>query len=239
MFKRRDSQTSPLATSHFLPDDKRGRLERDWPGEFRRSALPLIDEEAFRDLYHEWNGRPNKPVQTVIGALLLKEMHDLTGAETVGALDYDLRWQVALDLEPEEARVCQKTLHNFRAKLVASGKGRVLFEETTARTIEALGVSTGRQRLDSTHITSNVATLTRLRLFCETARVFLKGLRKASKKKFGAGGRLAAPRAARRRARNSTAGRGRCARSSAPRPARHVPSPTAAPRSGSPTGRGS
>jgi hypothetical protein len=184
MFKRREAQTSLFSSSHFLPDEKRERLERDWPGQFRRSALPLIDEEAFRDLYHDWNGRPNKPVQTVIGALLLKEMSDLTDAEALGALDYDLRWHVALDLEPEEAHCCQKTLHNFRAKLAASEKGRLLFEDMTARIIEALGVSTGRQRLDSTHIMSNVATLTRLGLFCETARVFLKELKKKSKKKF-------------------------------------------------------
>ncbi len=67
MFRKRDPQQSLLATSHFLPEDKRERLEKDWPGEFRRSALPLIDEEAFRELYHDWNGRPNKPVQTVVG----------------------------------------------------------------------------------------------------------------------------------------------------------------------------
>jgi hypothetical protein len=186
MFRKRDPQTSLLATSHFLPEDKRERLEKDWPGEFRRSALPLIDEDAFRDLYHDWNGRPNKPVQTVIGVLLLKEMNDLTDAETVAALDYDLRWQVALDLEPEEAHCCQKTLHNFRAKLVASDRGRLLFEETTAGIVEALGVSTERQRLDSTHIMSNVAALTRLGLFCETVRVFLKELGKDSKEKFDA-----------------------------------------------------
>ncbi len=186
MFRKRDLQQSLFSTSHFLPDEKRRRLERDWPGEFRRSALPLIDEEAFRDLYHDWNGRPNKPVQTVIGVLLLKEMHDLTDAEAVWHVDFDLGWHVALDLDPEEAHVCQKTLHNFRGKLVASDRGRLLLEETTAKIIEALGVSTERQRLDSTHIISNVATLTRLGLFCETVRVFLKELGKESKEKLSA-----------------------------------------------------
>lgn len=186
MFKKRDRQTSLLATSHFLPEDKRQRLERDWPGQFRRSALPLIDEEAFRELYHEWNGRPNKPVQTVVGVLLLKEMHDLTDAEALFNLDFNLAWHVALDLEPDEAHTCQKTLHNFRAKLMASDKGKLLFEEMTGKIIEALGINTERQRLDSTHITSNIARLTRLGLFCETARVFLKELRRKSKKKFGA-----------------------------------------------------
>ena len=186
MYKGRDPQTSLLATSHFLPEDKRERLERDWPGQFRRNALPLIDEEAFRELYHPDNGRPNKPVQTVVGILLLKEMFDLTDAEALGALDYDLRWHVALDLEPEEAHTCQKTLHNFRAKLMASGRERLLFEDMTGKIIEALGTRTERQRLDSTHITSNIARLTRLGLFCETARVFLKELRRKSKRRFEA-----------------------------------------------------
>jgi hypothetical protein len=184
MFRKRDPQQSLFSTSHFLPAEKRCRLEKGWPGEFRRSALPLIDEDAFRDLYHDSNGRPNKPVQTVVGVLLLKEMNDLTDAETVWRVDFDLGWQVALDLEPDEAHVCQKTLHNFRAKLVASDRGRLLFEETTARIIGALGAATDRQRLDSTHIISNVAVLTRLGLFCETARKFLKELRSKSKRKF-------------------------------------------------------
>ena len=186
MFQARDPQTSLFATSHFLPDDKRERLERDWPGQFRDCALPLIDEDAFRDLYHESNGRPNKPVQIVIGALLLKDMHDFTDDETVGALDFDLRWHVALDLDPEKAHLCQKTLHNFRAKLMNNDRARLLFEDMTGKMIEALGIDTGRQRLDSTHITSNVARLTRLGLFCETARVFLKELRRKSKKKLDA-----------------------------------------------------
>jgi len=184
MFRKRDPQQSLFSASLVLPPEKRKRLEKDWPGHFRRSALPLIDEDAFRELYHDWNGRPNKPVQTVVGVLLLKEMHDLTDAEAVWHVDFDLGWHVALDLEPEEAHVCQKTLHNFRAKLVASEKGRLLFEDMTGKIIEALGVSTERQRLDSTHITSNVATLTRLGLFCETARVFLKELGKESKEKY-------------------------------------------------------
>ena len=40
-----------------------------------------------------------------------------------------------------------------------------------------LGIRTGKQRLDSTHIMSNIATLTRLGLFCETMRLFLRALR--------------------------------------------------------------
>ena len=80
--------------------------------------MPLIDEEQFRELYCADNGRPNKPVRTVVGTLVLKEMFDLTDDETLYRVDFDLGWQMALDLRPEEAHCCQKTLHNFRAKLL-------------------------------------------------------------------------------------------------------------------------
>ena len=53
-----------------------------------------------------------------------------------------------------------------------------LFEGTTARLIEAAGLRTGRQRLDSTHIVSNIKLLTRLGLFVDTMTTFLKELRK-------------------------------------------------------------
>ncbi len=189
MFEAKDPQHSLFETSMVLPKDKLRRIAKTWAWAFRAAALPLIDEEAFRDFYSADNGRPNKPVQTVIGILLLKEMFDFTDDRALGALEFDLRWQVALDLEPDEAHCCQKTLHNFRAKLMKSEKGRLLFEGMTGRIIEALETKTERQRLDSTHIMSNImsniAILTRLRLICETARVFLKELRRRSKKKFG------------------------------------------------------
>jgi hypothetical protein len=186
MFRKREAQQSLFSTSMLLPEEKRRRLEGSWAGAFRKSALPLIREELFQGLFHAEQGRPNKPVQTVVGILVLKEMFDSTDEEALAELEYDARWQVALDLEPEEAHCCQKTLHNFRAKLMEDDGARVLFEETTARIVEALGVKVERQRLDATHIVSNMALLTRLGLFCETVRVFLKELKRESKERYAA-----------------------------------------------------
>lgn len=184
MFRPRDPQSSLLTSSMLLPGDKRERLERDWPGEFRRSVLPLIDEELFRDLFCPDNGRPNKPVQTVVGVLILKEIEDLTDMQALYRLDFDLGWHMALDLEPEEAHLCQKTLHNFRTRLMGDDRARVLFTDMVAKILAALGIDTSSQRLDSTHVVSNIARLTRLRLFCETLRVFLKALKRTSKRKY-------------------------------------------------------
>ena len=76
----------------------------------------------------------------------------------------------------EETHLPQKTLHNFRVRLMQHDGGRLAFQETTERIIQALGIRTGKQRLDSTHIMSNIATLTRLGLFCETMRLFLRAV---------------------------------------------------------------
>lgn len=178
MFRPTDSQGSLFETSNLLPEDKRERLERDWPGQFRREVLPLIDEGRFRGLYCENNGRPNKPVRQVVGLLLLKEMYNLTDAEVLWRLDFDLSFHVALGLTPEEAHCCQKTLHNFRTKLLETGEVGLLFAELTDAMCKRLGLSVERQRLDSTHVVSDIARLSRLGLFCETIRVVLRDVKK-------------------------------------------------------------
>ena len=91
---------------------------------------------------------------------------------------------MALDVDPDEAHCCQKTLHNFRAKLMASEADALVFRSLTDRILAALGVDIGKPRLDSTHILSNIARLTRLGLFCETIRLFLSTLKVESPQKF-------------------------------------------------------
>ena len=173
MFRTREPQES-LWQSEFLITPRKARLmRRSWAQVFRNEALPLIDEERFAEMYSADMGRPNRAVQTLLGVLVLKEMFDLTDIETLEELEFNLLWHHALGLEMEEAHLAQKTLHNFRVRLMEHDGGRLAFCETTDRMIEALGLRTGKQRVDSTHIISNIAVLTRLGLFCETIRVFL------------------------------------------------------------------
>jgi hypothetical protein len=153
---------------------------------FRKEALPLIDEERFAPMYCPDNGRPNRAVETVLGVHILKEMFNLTDQEALEQLEFNLLWHHGLRLDMEETHLPQKTLHNFRVRLMQHDGGRMAFQETTDRIIEALGLRTGKQRLDSTHIISNIALLTRLGLFCETIRLFL-GAVKREHPKLGEG----------------------------------------------------
>jgi len=176
MYRKRTPQVNLFEASSLVPPEKAKRLQSSWAERFRREALPLIDEDSFAPMYSEDIGRPNTPVQIVLGVLVLKEMSNLTDMEALEQLEFNLLWQHALSLTPGEAHLCQKTLHNFRAGLMQHDLGRATFQEITDRILIALGVSTNRQRLDSTHILSNIAILTRLGLFCETLRLFLTKL---------------------------------------------------------------
>jgi len=178
MFRERSPQGGLFQSAFLFPAEKFRRLERSWAEMFQARALPLIDEKCFAEMYCEDNGRPNRAVQIVLGVLVLKDMFNLTDEEALENLEFNLLWHHALRLTLEEAHLPQKTLHNFRCRLMAHDGGRVAFCETTDRILQALAIRTGRQRLDSTHIISNIAALTRLGLFCETIRLFLQALRR-------------------------------------------------------------
>jgi len=178
MFRRTSPQTSLMESQFLLPEKKRRRLEESWAHDFRTRVLPLIDEEAFRDAFDPVNGRPNKSIRLLVGLHLLKEAEDLTDEQVLDALRFNLQWQYALAVEAADADTCQKTLHNFRAILLASDRGRSLFVGLTEALAKLDGLYTFRQRLDSTHVISDIATLTRLGLFVETIAVFLRELRR-------------------------------------------------------------
>ena len=181
MYRRTDPQRSLFEAGILMPQVKREACRRSWAGPFREKVLPILlkHEDDFAELYDPQEGRPNKSVALVVGTLLLKEMNDLTDGEAIGNLDFDSRWWYAFELEAPESHVCQKTLHTFRAGLMEHDKSRRVFRGLTDELIGALGLDTSKQRLDSTHILSNMALLSRLGVFCETIRVFLQALKKS------------------------------------------------------------
>lgn len=184
MFRPTGPQLSLMESKFLVGAKKRERLERSWAEVFRTKILPLIDEEAFRSCFHEDNGRPNKSIRLLVGLHILKEADDLTDEQILDALEFNIQWQHALGVEPSTAHVCEKTLHNFRHKLVESERGQGVFKQVTLAMMKMDGLSAARQRLDSTHVISNIAVLTRLGVFTETVTHFLRELRRKAPAKL-------------------------------------------------------
>src|SRR5262249_26757117 len=124
-------------------------------------------------------GRPTKDLHTVIGALILQQLHDLTDAATVEAVAFNVAWHHALDIRVEsDAYLCERTLRNYRRLLIEKGLDQVLFRSLTDRLIKAVGTDTNKQRLDSTAIRSAMRGLTRLGIIVESISKFLRELRR-------------------------------------------------------------
>lgn len=179
MFKRTDPQRSIFESEYLVPQAKAARLKKSWAEPFRQVVLPAIDEEMLRDAYSSsGTGRPNKSVKVLVCLHLLKEWHDLTDEQVIEQFEYNLQWHYALEVAPEAAHICQKTLHNFRMRLMKDNRAQRIFEGITQALAKADGISFGQQRMDSTHVISNIAQLTRLGLFVETVSHFLRELKR-------------------------------------------------------------
>src|SRR5262249_56374294 len=116
-------------------------------------------------------GRPTKDLHTVIGALILQQLHDLTDAATVEAVAFNVAWHHALDIRVEaDAYLCERTLRNYRRLLIERGLDQVLFRGLTDQLIQAVGVDTAKKRLDSTALRCAMRGLKRLGIVGEAIR---------------------------------------------------------------------
>lgn len=178
MFRPKRLQKTIFDHDIYMPEHRVQAIEKTWAGPFRHQILPLIDEEKFRPFYCTDNGRPNVPIAILTGMSILKEYHNLTDEQVLGSLEFDLRWQYAFDINVLESHICQKTLHNFRVLVTTNDKASEIFTGITEKIIDNAGLSTEKQRLDSTHIISNMANLSRLQLFVRAIEGFLRHLQR-------------------------------------------------------------
>jgi len=172
---------------HFWGPRRWRLIEREWPGLFRDLVLPQLPVAKIAARFDPRMGRPTKELHAVLGALILQQMLDLTTEETVREFAFDERWHYALNLREDgdaEKYVSERTLRNYHRALLELDLAPVLFATITDALLKAFKVDTRKQRLDSTHIQSNMRRLGRIRLFGETIHKFLRELKRKHRERF-------------------------------------------------------
>lgn len=112
-------------------------------------------------------------------ALILQQVHDLTDQQMTESVALNIAWHYALDIRREpDAYLCERTLRNYRSKILELGLDEVLFRTLTDRLIEQVGVDTTKQCRDSTSVKSAIRGLTRLGILVEATSKFLRELRR-------------------------------------------------------------
>jgi hypothetical protein len=186
MYKKTDPQQSLFGVETQLNTSLRVRLKGSWAQLFRSEILPILikSEDQFAMLYGK-TGRPNFSVARMLGLCLLQELNSLSDQQALDAFGFDIRWRYALDVDDQDAYLSRRSLVEFRRRLAIKDPDmetvRSIFEGISKTAIKKLGLSTNQQRVDSTHIVSNICTRGRLDLFAKTMNHFIKSL---DKKRF-------------------------------------------------------
>jgi hypothetical protein len=181
MYKKTPPQIKLFGIETQISPSLRGRLESSWAHFFRCEVLPILfrKEDDYAMLYGK-TGRPNFSVARLLGLSLLQEWNDLSDQEALDTFSFDVRWRYALDINDEEDSLSRRSLVEFRRRLAAKDPEmklvRTVFDHIRDSAIKKLGLSVSHQRLDSTHIISNIRIRGRFTLFANTLNLFLKSL---------------------------------------------------------------
>jgi len=77
-----------------LGPKRRKLLDKSWSGLFQQQILPTLPVEALRKHYDDWNGRPTKELYSMIGLMILQQMHDLTDKQAVKQFCFNIQWHL-------------------------------------------------------------------------------------------------------------------------------------------------
>jgi hypothetical protein len=181
MYKKTDPQQTLFGVETQLSESLRLRLKGSWAELFRDQVLPILlrSEDDFAILYGK-TGRPNFSVTRMLGLFFLQELYNMSDQQALDAFGFDIRWRYALDAGDDDAYLSRRSMVEFRRRLTEKDPGmtivRSIFDQISKAAIKKLGISTSDQRVDSTHIVSNIRTRGQIDLFQRTIELFIKSL---------------------------------------------------------------
>jgi hypothetical protein len=176
MFKKNLRPLQPLLISNVndLPEKQRQLLEASWSGVFLREFHGRVDEQPFAVLYADCPSRPNAPVNELVSLEYLEAGNDWTDEEMYQHYLFDLQTRHALGLDNlGETHFELRTVYHFRLRLSQHMQETGVnlldraFEQVTDAQIAAFQLKTGKQRMDSTLVASNIRQMSRLQLLVE------------------------------------------------------------------------
>ncbi len=88
----------------------------------------LFQDDDLKEMYDPGNGRPSLPPSILSGVLLLQFHDDVSDEEALQRLQFDLRWQVALNLPTDYPGFDPTSLGHFRERLAEYGQERYAFD---------------------------------------------------------------------------------------------------------------
>jgi len=165
----------------YLGPKRRKELDKSWSGLFRHKILQTLPVNILRKHYHSSNGRPSKELYSMLGLMILQQMHDLTDDQAVEQFAFNIKYHYALDITNSSdtySYVSLRSIWKVRQILTEENLHEILFDKINQKLEKIFKVDFRNQRIDSVHIQSNMRHLGRISLFCKTIKKFLINLKR-------------------------------------------------------------
>jgi len=180
----------PKQTRLFDPFDSvltertRKRLLDGWAGVFRHIILELMPVDTVSGHFDPTMGRPSKELYSMAGLLLLMEFMDFTKQEALDAYSFRMDVHYALNLEPVTHDISMRTLERYIDLFETDDLAKSIMADVTARLVDLLEIRIDKQRVDSTHVFSDMAGFGRTRLMGVAIKRFLTQLKRHDAKAY-------------------------------------------------------
>lgn len=152
-------------------------LQNGWQGVMRHVLLEVMPVQELGSHFSGTMGRSTKELYAMAGLVFLADFKHWTAAEAIEAYLFHSDVQYALNIDPG-GKLSTRSLERYQRLFRQSDLGETVMRNVTDKLADVLDLNVTRQRLDSTHVFSRMATFGRTRLMATTTRRFLMRIRK-------------------------------------------------------------
>ena len=162
------------------------RLTGGWQHVFRQAILKLMPAGKLAEHFDPEMGRPTKELYSMAGLLFIMEFRNWTHEEAADAYMFNIDAQYALNLQPEKQSLCRRTIERYIKLFREDELAQAIMHDVTGELVQLLELDVSKQRLDSTHIESNMAKFGRMKLMATAIRRFLVQVRRHDEGSYNA-----------------------------------------------------
>jgi hypothetical protein len=125
------------------------QLKVGWQHLFRETVLELMPVGALKQHFDPTFGQPTKELYSMCGLVFITEFMDWTIPEAANAYMFRTDIQYALNLEPENQSMSERTVERYKKLVVEDDLAAGIMNDITMALVEKLDLSVEVQRLDS------------------------------------------------------------------------------------------
>ncbi len=169
----------------IIPLAGRRIIGSGWQGVFRHVLLEVMPVGELAQHFSRELGAPTKELYSMASLVFLADFFNWTVEQAVEAYIFRSDVQYALNLEPG-ASVCTRTIERYQKLFRDDDLAAQVFHDVTTRLAEVLELNVSRQRLDSTHVFSHMASFGRTKLMAVAIKRFLAQVKRHAPESYGA-----------------------------------------------------